>query len=137
MVCDLLRFTGSGAILFACCLNTQAKAARTSCFQRLIIVNEELLFRRGEPGFLAFDFVLQWRGPPISGNRSVTFVCAESSRTVETDCCTAITLKLLAGLRGTRKYEPYLLDGSTKSLKIRSRNYSQWAGRRVVRARAI
>jgi hypothetical protein len=35
----------------------------------------------------------------------------------------------LEGIVAQRKYDPYLLDGSTKWLKIRNPNYSQWAGR--------
>ena len=35
----------------------------------------------------------------------------------------------LEGMVAKRKYDPYLLDGSAAWLKIRNREYSQWAGR--------
>ena len=35
----------------------------------------------------------------------------------------------LEGIVAKRKFDPYLLDGSTTWLKIRNQNYSQWIGR--------
>ena len=103
----------------------------------------DLLFRRGEPRFYAFDLLsvdgenlrylpltdrkhkLRSVIPPVgerllycdhvegAGQALFNFVCQRD----------------LEGIVAKRKFDPYLLDGNAEWLKIRNKAYSQWVGR--------
>ena len=104
---------------------------------------EDLLFHRGEPRFLAFDCLycdgrdlrylsveerkLHLRA--IVSNRRERLLYCDHVEVAGEDFFKLACERDLEGIVAKRKYDPYLLDGSTKWLKIRNPNYSQWAGR--------
>jgi bifunctional non-homologous end joining protein LigD len=103
----------------------------------------DLLFRRGEPRFYAFD-LLSMNGedlrylPLTDRKHRLRGVIPQSGeRLLYCDHVEAVGQELfdlacrrdLEGIVAKRKYDPYLLDGSAAWLKIRNREYSQWAGR--------
>ena len=102
-----------------------------------------LLFRRGEPRFYAFDLLVsnghdlrylpledrkhQLRGiVPPSGERLLycDHVAFAGEEFFQLAC-----ERDLEGIVAKRKFDPYLLDGSATWFKIRNPNYSQWIGR--------
>jgi ATP-dependent DNA ligase len=104
---------------------------------------QDLLFRRGEPRFYAFDVL--WhdgedlRYLPLFGRklRLRSVVPQRGDRVlycdhVENDGEGRFRLECehdLEGIVAKRKQGTYLLDRETTWLKIRNRNYSQWIGR--------
>jgi bifunctional non-homologous end joining protein LigD len=103
----------------------------------------DLLFRRGEPRFLAFDCLYRdgenLRYLPLSErkHRLRGIVPQNRERLLYCDHVDEIGNLLfrfacerdLEGIVAKRRFDPYLLDGSTSWLKIRNPNYSQWIGR--------
>jgi bifunctional non-homologous end joining protein LigD len=108
----------------------------------------DLLFRRGEPRFVAFD--LLWcdgqdlRYTPLTErkNRLRSILPARGERLmycdhVEHDGESLFRLACdnnLEGIVAKRKFDPYLQDQASW-LKIRNTNYSQWQGRQELFAR--
>ena len=103
----------------------------------------DLLFRRGEPRFYAFDLLSvngedlrylpltdrkhRLRGAiPPSGGRLLYCDHVESAGQ---ELFNFVCRRDLEGIVAKRKYDPYLLDGSATWFKVRNREYSQWAGR--------
>jgi bifunctional non-homologous end joining protein LigD len=102
----------------------------------------DLLFRRGEPRFVAFD--LLWcdgqdlRYPPLTErkHRLRSILPKDSERLmycdhVERDGKSLFRLVCendLEGIVAKRKFDPYI-ENQASWLKIRNTNYSQWAGR--------
>lgn len=102
----------------------------------------DLLFRRGEPRFIAFD--LLWcdgedlRYSPLTGrkHRLRSLIPGAGDRLLYCDHVHHDGEKLfglacehdLEGIVAKRKSDPYL-DGHARWLKIRNRDYSQWVGR--------
>jgi len=103
---------------------------------------KNLLFRRGEPRFYAFDLLScdgedlryfplaerkhRLRGlVPQQGKRLLycDHVEGQGERLFQLAC-----KRDLEGIVAKRKFDPYLLDNA-KWYKIRNRDYSQWAGR--------
>lgn len=101
----------------------------------------DLLLRRGEPRFCAFDVLYcdgenfrymplaerKWRLPsliPESSDR--LFFCDHVEQYGQTFFQT-ICENDLEGIVTKRKFDPYMPD--TKWFKIRNKNYSQWEGR--------
>ena len=104
---------------------------------------QNLLFRRGEPRFYAFDLLscegedlrylpLEERkhrlrdGVPSRGERLL--YCDHVELAGEEFFWLACE-RDLEGIVAKRRFDPYLLDGSVRWYKIRNRNYSQWVGR--------
>ena len=103
----------------------------------------DLLFRRGEPRFAAFD--LLWCGgedlrylPLVERKQRLRTVLPQrderllSCDHVEQDGEALFRLACehdLEGVVAKHKYAPYLPSSETTWLKIRNRNYSQWVGR--------
>jgi bifunctional non-homologous end joining protein LigD len=102
----------------------------------------DLLFRRGEPRFIAFD-ILQYNGedlrylPLIDRKLRLRSVLPQRSERiiycdhVEKDGEGLFRLACehdLEGIVAKHKQNPYLAEHANW-LKIRNRNYSQWAGR--------
>jgi bifunctional non-homologous end joining protein LigD len=102
-----------------------------------------LLFRRGEPRFYAFDLLYcnneNLCSLPLHDrkHRLRSVVSSAGQRLLY---CDHIELageeffqlaceRDLEGIVAKRRFDPYLLDGSAQWLKIRNGNYSQWAGR--------
>jgi len=104
---------------------------------------EHLLFRRGEPRFIAFDCLFcdgeNLRYLPLSErkHRLRAIVPHSRERLLYCDHVEGVGEALfrlacerdLEGIVAKRKFDPYLLDGSASWLKIRNPNYSQWIGR--------
>ena len=104
---------------------------------------EDLLFRRGEPRFIAFDCLFcdgeNLRYLPLAErkHRLRGIVPNGRQRLLYCDYVEGVGEALfqfacerdLEGIVAKRKFDPYLLDGSTPWLKIRNPNYSQWVGR--------
>jgi bifunctional non-homologous end joining protein LigD len=103
----------------------------------------DLLFRRGEPRFYAFDLLSlngeDLRYLPLTDrkHRLRGVVPQPGERLLYCDHIEGAGQELfelvckrdLEGIVAKRQYDPYLLDGSAAWLKIRNREYSQWAGR--------
>ena len=104
---------------------------------------ENLLFRRGEPRFYAFDLLssegedlrflpLEERKHrlravlPRAGERLL--YCDHVELAGEQFFWIACQ-RDLEGIVAKRLFDPYLLDGSVRWYKIRNRDYSQWVGR--------
>ena len=104
---------------------------------------EDLLFRRGEPRFYAFDLLScegeDFRYLPLEErkHRLRGVVTSHSERLLYCDHVELAGEEFfwlacerdLEGIVAKRRYDPYLLDGSVRWYKIRNRNYSQWVGR--------
>lgn len=102
----------------------------------------DLLFRRGEPRFIAFD--LLWCGgedlryvPLIERKQQLRSVMPQSGERllycdyIEQDGERLFRLACehdLEGIVAKRKFDPYLPEPASW-LKIRNQNYSQWVGR--------
>jgi len=105
----------------------------------------ELLFRRGEPRFVAFDLLWcdgqDFRYAPLTERKHKlrSILPADSDRIMYCDHveCDGETLFRLAcendleGVVAKRKFDPYLPDKASW-LKIRNTDYSQWEGREVL-----
>jgi bifunctional non-homologous end joining protein LigD len=101
-----------------------------------------LMFRRGEPRFYAFDLPScdgeELRYLPLSErkNKLRGVVPQQGKRLLYCDHVEGQGERLfqlackrdLEGIVAKRKFDPYLLDNA-KWYKIRNRNYSQWVGR--------
>ncbi len=103
---------------------------------------ENLMFRRGEPRFCAFDLLRldgeDLRHLPLSERKwrlrslmprhgSYLLYCDH----IENDGHGLFRLACendLEGIVAKQKYAPYLSEQATTWFKIRNRNYSQWAG---------
>ena len=100
----------------------------------------DLLFRRAEPRFCAFD--LLWcngddlrYAPLLERKHRLRAMLPDSDRVFFCDHIEAqgeslfeqVCRQDLEGIVAKRKYDPYL--PSTKWVKVRNQNYSQWAGR--------
>ena len=103
---------------------------------------KNLLFRRGEPRFYAFD-LLSYNGEDLrysplaerkhklrgvvpqqgKGLLYCDHIEGQGERLFQLAC-----KRDLEGIVAKRKFDPYLLDNA-KWYKIRNRNYSQWVGR--------
>jgi bifunctional non-homologous end joining protein LigD len=104
---------------------------------------EDLLFRRGEPRFLAFDCLYcdgeNLRYLPLSDrkHRLKGIVPHWRQRLLYCDHIDGMGETLfnlacerdLEGIVAKRRFDPYLLDGSASWFKIKNSSYSQWAGR--------
>ena len=104
---------------------------------------EDLMFRRGEPRFCAFDLLWadgeDFRHLPLSERkwRLRSVMPRHGSRLlycdhVEHDGQGLFRLACendLEGVVAKQKYAPYLPEQEATWFKIRNRNYSQWAGR--------
>ena len=102
----------------------------------------DLLFRRGEPRFVAFDVL--WcdgqdlRYSPLTERKHKlrSILSTESDRVFYCDhvehhgeCLFRLACENdLEGIVAKRKFDPYLPDLASW-LKVRNRNYSQWEGR--------
>jgi len=103
---------------------------------------KNLLFRRGEPRFYAFDLLScdgeDLRYFPLSERKHKlrSIVPQQSRRLLYCDHVEGQGERLfqlackrdLEGIVAKRKFDPYLPDNA-KWYKIRNRNYSQWVGR--------
>jgi bifunctional non-homologous end joining protein LigD len=103
----------------------------------------DLLYRRGEPRFYAFDLLSlngeDLRYLPLADrkHRLRGLIPLRGERLLYCDHVEAAGQELfdfvckrdLEGIVAKRKYDPYLMDGSAAWLKIRNREYSQWIGR--------
>jgi bifunctional non-homologous end joining protein LigD len=103
----------------------------------------DLLFRRDEPRFYAFDLLSlngeDLRHLPLADRKQKLrgVIPQDGERLLYCDHVEAAGQELfdlvckrdLEGIVAKRKYDLYLLDGSAAWLKIRNREYSQWAGR--------
>lgn len=104
---------------------------------------EDLLFRRGEPRFCAFDLLWaagadlrymplierKWRLHSIMPNTGSRLLYCDH---VETDGEGLFKLAChndLEGIVAKKRYAPYLPGEQTTWFKIRNQNYSQWVGR--------
>jgi bifunctional non-homologous end joining protein LigD len=103
----------------------------------------DLLFRRGQPRFYAFD-LLSFNGEdlrylpleerkhklrailPRHGNRLLYSDHIELAGEEFFHLACELDLE---GIVAKRKFDPYLLDGSATWFKIKNQNYSQWIGR--------
>jgi bifunctional non-homologous end joining protein LigD len=104
---------------------------------------KDLLFRRGEPRFLAFDCPYcegeNLRYLPLSErkDRLRAIIPHSRERLLYCDHVEGVGEALfrfacerdLEGIVAKRRFDPYLLDGSASWLKIKNPNYSQWIGR--------
>jgi bifunctional non-homologous end joining protein LigD len=104
---------------------------------------EKLMFRRGEPRFVAFDCLYSegenLRYLPLSErkHRLRGIVPDSRGRLLYCDHVEGMGEPLfqlacerdLEGIIAKRRFDPYLLDGSASWFKIRNPNYSQWIGR--------
>ena len=102
----------------------------------------DLLFRRGEPRFVAFDLLFldkqDLRYAPLTERKHklCSILPKDSDRVFYCDHLEHDGLGLfhlacendLEGIVAKRKYDPYLPDQASW-LKIRNTNYSQWEGR--------
>ena len=102
----------------------------------------DLLFRRGEPRFVAFDLLWHdgqdFRCAPLTERKHKlrSILPSGSDRIIYCDHVELDGLGLfhlacendLEGIVAKRKYDPYL-PGQASWLKIRNTNYSQWEGR--------
>ena len=104
---------------------------------------QNLLFRRGEPRYYAFDLI--WRDGedlrylPLTERKPLLrgVVPKQGERLLYCDYVEEMGERLfqlacqrdLEGIVAKRKFDPYLLDGSATWLKIRNPKYSQWVGR--------
>jgi ATP-dependent DNA ligase len=102
-----------------------------------------LLFRRGEPRFYAFDLLScngeNLRYVPLADRklRLSGIVPRHGERLLYCDHVELAGEEFfelacerdLEGIVAKRKFDPYLLDGSATWFKIRNPNYSQWVGR--------
>ena len=104
---------------------------------------ENLLFRRGEPRFHAFDLLsrdgedLRYLPLQERKHRLRSVVPSQGERLLYCDHVELAGEEFfwlacerdLEGIVAKRRFDPYLLDGRVRWYKIRNRNYSQWAGR--------
>ena len=102
-----------------------------------------LLFHRGEPRYYAFDVLFcngeDLRSLPLAErkHRLHGLVPSHGERLLYCDHVEGMGEELfhlvcqrdLEGLVAKRKFDAYVLDGSSVWLKIRNRKYSQWVGR--------
>jgi bifunctional non-homologous end joining protein LigD len=131
-------------------LPNECRAARAVVDGEIVCLDDsgvsqftDLLFRRGEPRFYAFDLLSlngedlrylpltdrkhRLRGiVPQFGQRLLYCDHIESAGQELFDL---VCKRDLEGIVAKRKYDPYLLDGSAAWLKIRNTDYPQWAGR--------
>jgi bifunctional non-homologous end joining protein LigD len=103
----------------------------------------DLLFRRNEPRFYAFDLLFcngdDLRYLPLEErkHRLRSVIQLHTDRLLYNDHIELAGEEFfylacerdLEGIVAKRKFDPYLLDGSTSWFKVRNRNYSQWVGR--------
>jgi bifunctional non-homologous end joining protein LigD len=101
-----------------------------------------LLFRRGEPRFYAFDLLycdgedlrylpLQERKHRLKGitpRSGLRLLYCDHIELAGEEFFQLVCERDLEGIVAKRRYDPYLADNTTW-LKIRNRSYSQWAGR--------
>jgi len=103
----------------------------------------DLLFRRGEPRFMAFDLLWingedlrhlplierKFRLPSVVPRHGERLLFCDH---VEGDAESLFRLACkhdLEGIVAKHKYAPYLPEHETTWMKIRNRKYSQWVGR--------
>jgi hypothetical protein len=104
---------------------------------------KELLFHGGDPRFYAFDLLrcggedLRYQALADRKHRLRAIVPPQGERLLYCDHVELAGEEFfelacgrdLEGIVAKRRFDPYLLDGTTTWFKIRNRNYSQWAGR--------
>jgi bifunctional non-homologous end joining protein LigD len=104
---------------------------------------KELLFRRGEPRYYAFDLLFSngedLRYLPLADRkqRLRDLIRSNGERLLHCDHVEEMGEELFAmacqqdleGIVAKRKIDPYVIERSSLWLKIRNRKYSQWVGR--------
>jgi bifunctional non-homologous end joining protein LigD len=132
------------ALALECKANSAVLDGEIVCFDKHGCSQfEDLLFRRGEPRFIAFDCLYRdgenLRYLPLSErkHRLRGIVPNGRQRLLYCDYVEGVGEALfrftcerdLEGIIAKRRFDPYLLDGSASWLKIRNPHYSQLEGR--------